>query len=821
MQPILHCLRASLILLASLLLVACGSPGIGSATVSPIGGSSTNYVTTLSVIIELNSGMRADLNTPVPASQWDEQLFAFLTPSQAHAFTGIGATQSIDPGDISVVELDADFTARVTNDIPNYEVVENDGAAGGYLIKFEEQISPQINHVIRVRLGNGKVLYGPMFETGGSFDEDGGLENAGNPIYINIGTHYIIKTLFEAIPDAETLNDLLPCPANSTTCNTQYQRKNNLLSYIAVTARDFSIDFDSDLSFDEALELLEGRIDFASNIEAAVNEIVRSSPSLATGQEDILSQFALAPWSKEYHSSYFSIGLNNYDPDGDGQKVQYSSASSTIIENSIDTSLTYPNLVNTSFIPSSTDQVRYETLVPELPFLQDHLVLNSSTATYTEEEYPRYFSATSSSDRIALDTFMSDQGFVLFDRSIGQQIPNLNDDDPVDGYLGVEYSPVYSKLYQSNQTLPAYLTDPNVDFRDPETNEINPIDYGDSPTWLSSAYLGGGSAFQLGSNRNNFSRDSEQERYQLFTWEVHGLYTDDSPNENTSFVGREYGAVNLAMQLDDDDPLIDLQAHTFFWEGEVRQFRQSQPDGGHYQSHLIRRNIDDSIVAPAATNDTSTTTRVFNLPDSEDIDDYNGRMRLDQGSQNSEGHVSQNTAYMSFVQHNDIDGKGLILASELRTTPAEFGDSDTPSLYLLQGNWIQITADSTAFINLGGSSIAIEQAGTGTCDATLSLQLGEVRHTLDGDLLASTLEAGTTDYTSVSCTHSAQGEVAISFNDLPETGKSLTLKGFMTHADDESSSAPGNLMNLLWVQDDALGLVFAHLDQNLNGQEDR
>jgi hypothetical protein len=49
-------------------------------------------------------------------------------------------------------------------------------------------------------------------------------------------------------------------------------------------------------------------------------------------------------------------------------------------------------------------------------------------------------------------------------------------------------------------------------------------------------------------------------------------------------------------------------------------------------------------------------------------------------------------------------------------------------------------------------------------------------------------------------------------------GQALTLKGFISPQGeiDDSSNIPGNVISLLWIQDDNLGLVFATKDQQLS-----
>jgi len=48
--------------------------------------------------------------------------------------------------------------------------------------------------------------------------------------------------------------------------------------------------------------------------------------------------------------------------------------------------------------------------------------------------------------------------------------------------------------------------------------------------------------------------------------------------------------------------------------------------------------------------------------------------------------------------------------------------------------------------------------------------------------------------------------------------QNLTLKGFISPQDEVegNTTIPGNVISLLWVQDDNLGLVFATKDQQLS-----
>ena len=53
-------------------------------------------------------------------------------------------------------------------------------------------------------------------------------------------------------------------------------------------------------------------------------------------------------------------------------------------------------------------------------------------------------------------------------------------------------------------------------------------------------------------------------------------------------------------------------------------------------------------------------------------------------------------------------------------------------------------------------------------------------------------------------------------NHVQSTAEPLTLRGFITQKNDNSTSEPGNLINFVWEQDTQLGLVFANKEQDLS-----
>jgi len=815
----------TVIVLASLI-NGCGVPALSGGNNSPTSSFSEGFISTIGINIEATSGM---LDKLVAGSSFnlEDAIFDTLTPAKAFAYRGLSSNSSLPKTSISVVALGPNLTDSFNASAVPAHVVDKPLSGGGYIIKFSEKLNPQLNLVVRVRLPNGAYFYGPLYETG---DTETTILN---PIDINIGTTYVIKTLFEAINDASTLTKLLPCSNPNIDCNTQHKSKVQMLKNATSNAAFYEIDFDSELSYNESLALLENNTGFANSVDITVREILRTESPIARGTPRTTYPLDTIPWSREYNSSYFNIAINNYRPENSANEVVIATASSEIIEkgklkntdgDEINTLLPiYPSLV------TSTDvrEIRRDAAIPQIPFTRTPLLINSNKSYFSnvEDSYQFYSSSIQNSDldnqaepaSTVFSRLLTTEGQLLLDRDIPQQIPG----GPVGSTIvGWNYDPIYSRLYQSNHVEPAFLA-----------NDIEVDDYLSSPTWLTSAYYGGGKSFSLFESINGaFSIDSELERLNVYSWEVHGQETDES-FRTSNIGGRDFGVISYGVKLDDINPVIKVSAETFKWAAISSSVSQTQPTN-HYQSRTLERNADSSFIEPAPISAATSTPRNLNAIDTEEVTQTNpsgdgttqGLIALDGGSRAPIGHSSQNGKHLAFSFDAAIEGRGLILATELRATP-DFSNGGVPYRYKIQGNTIEMKGlDDTAttiFRNLTDSELSIRD-GAGDCSATISVKYVRTEHVISDNSINTkrdiedTIPSNLLEATSSDCRVSG-GEIEITFAEVLETGSPLTLKGFMTHSSDESST-PGNLINLLWIQPGSLGLVFAQRDVELDSR---
>jgi hypothetical protein len=812
------------VIVLAALINGCGVPALSGGNNSQSSSVSGGFISTIGINIEATSNM---LDKLVAGSSFklEDAIFDTLTPAKAYAYRGLSSISSFPTTSISVVALGPNLTDPFNTSIPVH-VVEKPENGGGYIIKFREKLNPQLNLVVRVRLPNGAYFYGPLYETG---DTETTILN---PIDINIGTTYVIKTLFEAIDDASTLTKLLPCSNPNIDCNTQHKSKVQILKNATSNAAFYEIDFDSELSYNESLALLENNTGFANSVDIMVREILRTESPIAKGTPRTTYPLDTIPWSREYNSSYFNIAINNYRPDNSANEVVLATASSEIIGKSellntdgdeINPLLPiYPSLV------TSTDvrEIRRDAAVPQIPFTRTPLLINSNKSYFANDEdsYQFYSSSIQNSDldnqaepaSTVFSRLLTTEGQLLLDRDIPQQIPG----GPVgSAIVGWNYDPIYSRLYQSNYVEPGFLP-----------NDMEVDDYLSSPTWLTSAYYGGGKSYSLLQSTNGaFSINSELERLNVYSWEVHGLETDE--NFRTSNIGgRDFGVISYGVKLDDTNPVIKISAETFRWAALSSSVSQTQPTN-HYQSRTLERNANSSFIEPAPTSTATSINRTLGTVETEEVTQDNpsgdgtiqGLVQLDGGSRPPIGHSSQSGQHLAFSFDAAVEGRGLILATELRTTTPNFSNNGLPYRYKIQGNTIEMKGlDDTAttiFRNLTDSELSIRD-GAGDCSATLSVKYVRTEHVIsdnsintkrdvEDDIAPSLLEATSSD-----CRLSG-GEIEITFSEVLETGSPLTLKGFVTHASDINSSTPGNLINLLWIQPGSLGLVFAQRDAEL------
>jgi hypothetical protein len=129
-----------------------------------------------------------------------------------------------------------------------------------------------------------------------------------------------------------------------------------------------------------------------------------------------------------------------------------------------------------------------------------------------------------------------------------------------------------------------------------------------------------------------------------------------------------------------------------------------------------------------------------------------------------------------------------------------------------------MTDEKNIIHQLNGSSLEITSVTNIpgiNCQATISIQRTSVEHTIgtQENTLSGPLETSQANVFSQSCTIN-DSELFIEFSGV--FGEALTLRGFITQENDEFSNKPGNLINLLWQQDNQLGLVFANKELTLS-----
>jgi len=816
-------------ILLSALLSGCGVPSLsGGNQSSSSSDATTGFQSTIGINIEATSGMLDDL---VAGSdiKLEDMIFDALTPAKAFAFRGLSSITSLSKNAISVVALGPNLSGSLDSSTataePLYEVEELEN--GNYVIKFRDKLEPQINLVIKVDLPNGAAFYGPLYETGDT------ESNILNPIDINIGTTYVINTLFNAINNNATLEQLLPCSNPNIDCNTQHKAKVQLLKNASTNAAFFEIEFEKTTGFNQSLALLENNTGFSNAVDIAVQEILRTESPIAKGTPRTEIPLDATPWTREYNSSYFNIAMNDYRPSDGSNEVILSAASSSIIDagelknidgDSINTQPIYPKLI------TNTDlrEIRRDAAVPLLPFARTSVLINANNNYFEidEDSFQFYSSSIQNGDlsnqseqaASVFSRFLSTEGQLLLDRDIPQQILGRESNSQI---IGWNYDPIYSRLYQSNYVEPSFTS---------TQNNIT-LDYLSSPTWLTSAYYGGGKAFNLSTLTAGatFSIDEEREQANIYSWEIHGQETN-SDFSAADLRGKEYGVLSYGLKLEISDPTIKVSADTFKWIADSNfSVTQTQPDT-HYQSLTLERLVD-SFVEASSSDPLANIVRSIYTIDTEEVTQQNplgsssvqGLLGLDGGSRAPLGHSTQNGKHLAFSLDTRDEGRGLIVAAELRNSTPVFRSDESPYRFKIQGNTVEMGAGenaATTFRNLTDSELLISASSIADCSATISLRYIKTEHDNEENTISTIkdseeqLAANLIQDTSTDCRFSG-GEVEITFPELLEAGNPLTLKGFMSHASDEGST-PGNLMSLLWIQPGSLGLVFAQRDVELD-----
>ena len=769
-------LQFTTIFLIAALLQACGVSGTG-------GGESTG-----------NSGSTFNDTNPEPV-----EVIGFQVEQ---------TTQAVSQ--MTMVALDHNFQVDRSYPLPNFRIQRNED--GDLEIQFEELYVEQVNLVLKVRFENDAVLYAPLYT----------LDSINESITVNVVSHYVLQKLFATLETEEDLDKLLPC--STSNCPNQALTKAALLEQITNMAQAYELSIPDFASTNDGIEFLDEQLDFKTHIETTVAEISRTTAPIAKGTPrafsltdgDVLSRLTS---NVQYNSLRFAISLNDLEPDNGQAEVRMATETSIIVaENELDNVLPiYPNYSLTTFL----FDIQRESVQSDIPFRRTSLSIFQNKVFTLDSSEP----INSFSSAIA-DAFTSTEGSLLDNRTVEQAIPEPET-------IGWQFNPLFSKLYHANEYQP--------DDTAGEINEETP-DFGVSPTWLLGANYGTGGSFHIKKNNDGFDRLGQIEDLNIFSWEIHGQETDTSFSID-QLNGKKYGVINFSLNLadgtaTDSDKIIELFAETEEWLINSGTAVISQPTS-HYTSHVLSRDKDYLVERLTdITTISETSHSIFTLKTNESSQqnptgkkEIQGLISLDGGAFAPTGHSTQDGKHLAFVYKNGQGrnaqdrGRGITIATELRSlaeTPI-FGEEER---YTLLGNTVGINETENTLRSLNNSTLTLSDRQTSDdstidCHASLVESSVSLAHTIgDGtgeNTLAEPVSNTLSSIESSTCRLS-EGKIEISFNDNDDN-TTLTLRGFMSPQDkDEATndrSLPGNVMTLLWIQEDNLGLVFATKDQKL------
>lgn len=798
--------RATL-LISSLLIAACGTPGPGGD--SPNDSTFPINCEGDSILLEVFATTAITTPSNNASNTLFNPIFNALTPQKALAdIRGLTEVNNLSQSAISVVRLDADFNDSSFRDL-EYAVEALD--SGGYEIVFCERpgsFQPSIDVAVKVQLGDDE-LFAPLHQTPGQT----------TAVRVDLNSHFVMTRLFQSIPNDEALAQLVQCPQNRE-CSNQAQARASLLRSLYISTDSLDLEFSADDTLAAGLLKLGNDIAYTETVDQGINEIV--SPAIgdelkeghfAVGARELFDLEGSIPCigqSEDYHSSLFRIGVTTVDPEEDNRGFGFTlDSSAPLPENEIGNAVeVYPKLNRRSDYVNSEQN---ELLSPQLPFRSEQLIVTQNNFRFSSDPFFNFYSGVrgfngGSQTLSSSDTYITREGELLFDRAVPSFIPFKVDSRSTKGW---SHNPTYSKLYSSNNTLPTNNSG--------ETGSLNCArQLNADPTWLTGAYFGTANTYTQSSGDNSFSRQNLKENHDYYSWEVHGL-TTDTTFSTSDISGKTYGVIEFAVELDSRAPYITLNANTVEWDASSSNLAQTQPDA-HYDSVQITRT--STTATDLTTDGIPNASRGYGLlreetsPDPQDAI-ISGLISLS-GSAPVIGHSSQNGKYLAFVENTD-NGKGLILATELRNSTPNFGSSGTT--YQLQGNSMEMGGQLNRLRNLKNSTLTINNPTPGSaqdCSARIALVWTSSAVSLDSDL-GLPPETGANRIANARTCSIDEGEISLSFTDVLENGQDLTLKGFMTPSDDESD-APGNLINLLWYEEDGLGLVFAQRQLNLNAR---
>ncbi len=704
-----------------------------------------------------------------------------------------GTINRVQTSQISIVTLDQDFNEISSRSVPAYRVKER--LSGGYELQFEKSYVERVNQVIKVTFDQSAVppvfLYAPLYKLGET-----------QSISVNAKSHYVLKKLFDTISTPEQLAFLIQCESGDNNCANQPMAKANFLEQINLATKAFTISIPSTSTVAEAMSLLDARLDLKLSVETAVKEITRTrSPftkatrrNFTLNAGDALSDLSIP---RSYNSVFFGLSFSNLTPGDSDRAVNIAAATSTIIPTGQlnNAAPAYPHFNQTTTL----FDMRRDILSSDIPFQRTILnIAQNSSFSINDTEVEN--SLTSN----ITDSFLSTQGFLLNERVVEQTIPG-GPNDPKN--IGWEFEPFFTRSYQVNNTEP---TGENVD-------------YGNAATWLTSSNYSKAASYLLTGTGSSLQRGAQQEDMHLFSWEVHGLETDETVSIST-LNGKEYGVISYSLKFDDRENQNPLKifSETSKWEINASNIAISQPSS-HYQSVSLARadnNVTGGVLPETSLIETERNITTIETEGSSGSD-FRGLVQLD-GQTPPQGHTSQNGSFLAFA-FNTKDrtdsqdrGQGIILATEL----AAFNYVFSGERFQLQGSSFEMTNEQNRLHQLNGSTLTINPPESSDpasveCRATLRVSRVTVNHTVGTleNTLSGPTQSTQTSVNSQSCTLDGS-EILIEFPLV--FGEPLSLRGFITQAKDADTVSPGNLINFIWQQSSQLGLIFANQEQALS-----
>jgi len=697
---------------------------------------------------------------------------------------------------ISLVQLNEDFESRgsLPGNVPAYQVVKE--SSGVYEIQFGDTYPQNLNVVLSARLSNDEVLYAPLYT----------VTNQSDTIEINTRSHYVLKKLFDTITTRTQLNQLQSCDnSGNYNCANQPDAKARLLANLSKQAAFYELNITDSDTVAAALNKIDAQTDIRTHVETAVAEITRQQSPIAKGTRrniggtlpgDVNDRLR---YTEEYNSVLFGLSLN--------QLLRTSNNASVIND-------------RVSIATLSSDPVSIDILSEDQKFsdninlldlrtdaLSSNIIHRRTTLTFEGTDISRDSQEPNVDFGFSVsDSLMSTESYLLATRRLLQTIsPASEGGDPSD--IGWQLNPVYGKLYRANDY------EPDTSLETGQTDET-PV-YDASPTWLlasnystAATYFDGKDPFE-----SRFERGNQREDIKMFTWEVHGLKTDNTFSAS-DINGKAYGVVSYSLKLNATGNILELFAETMRWDAQNGLFSVSQPNN-YYRSYTLTRNSADVVTSTPDQVGLVANDYSFTLRETPDIE---GFIQLDNGSRAPIGHTTQDGGHLAFAMDTVARGRGMMLVSELNIAAEPLFTGET---YQIQGNSFAMTASENILSNLNGSQLVLESdTNSNNCTAELTWQSTRVAHDITAHTLSESSSTPSAPIPSASCTQDLNA-IEIQFGNI--NGSALTLKGFVSQAPDSEGSntnPPGRVLSLLWIQNDRLGLVYALKNQSLNPEFD-